>query len=379
VNRDIELSRVLGSSWSEVLKHVDDAVLVLDRHRVLRFVNEPARRLLGYDEDQAVGTRCKLTTRGVDCENACPLTYALNDDIERVEGFATVYRTRDGRAVPLKVTVIPLRDQGGKFVGAVEILHPTEPDPGFVLRGSAPASHALRARLAKDSRTQRRFVLIGDLPACRDVARAIHRFAAMPDDLFEVWAGGWDHTQVWPPGTMYADGDGARALLDSTVPEGWRVVVGLCPETAAGLDPESAEIIEIPSAKDLGEDLPLAVAAWVDQISPGTTVSPEAARQLGRLARDIGFQALEPTLLAAVAAAGQRVEEEHIPGDGYGSRLVDEILRTGDPLAALEGRLLAEVLARSGWRMQEAADRLGMSRVTLWRKCKDHGITRPGC
>jgi transcriptional regulator of acetoin/glycerol metabolism len=28
--------------------------------------------------------------------------------------------------------------------------------------------------------------------------------------------------------------------------------------------------------------------------------------------------------------------------------------------------------------MQEAADRLGISRVTLWRKLKDHRIERPG-
>ena len=41
------------------------------------------------------------------------------------------------------------------------------------------------------------------------------------------------------------------------------------------------------------------------------------------------------------------------------------------PLAALERRVLREIVELSGWRMQEAADRLGISRVTLWRKMKD--------
>jgi transcriptional regulator of acetoin/glycerol metabolism len=59
--------------------------------------------------------------------------------------------------------------------------------------------------------------------------------------------------------------------------------------------------------------------------------------------------------------------------------LIDELLLDDDPFAALERRLLTEVLRRSGWRMQEAADRLGVSRVTLWRKLKDHGIERPEC
>jgi len=38
---------------------------------------------------------------------------------------------------------------------------------------------------------------------------------------------------------------------------------------------------------------------------------------------------------------------------------------------------LREVLERSEWRMQEAADRLCISRVTLWRKMKELGIEKP--
>jgi transcriptional regulator of acetoin/glycerol metabolism len=58
---------------------------------------------------------------------------------------------------------------------------------------------------------------------------------------------------------------------------------------------------------------------------------------------------------------------------------VDELLRTPNPLLAAEGMLIREVLERSGWRVQDAADRLGVSRVTLWRKMRDHSIGRPGC
>ena len=82
--------------------------------------------------------------------------------------------------------------------------------------------------------------------------------------------------------------------------------------------------------------------------------------------------------MAAVAVAGDRIEESHIPVDGYGTALVDELLQESDPLSALEERLLREVLERSEWRMQEAADRLCISRVTLWRKMKELGIEKPG-
>jgi PAS domain S-box-containing protein len=379
VNQKNELDRVLGASWSKVLEHVDDAVLVLDRQRILRFVNDPARRLLGYDEDQVVGGRCRLTTRGVDCENACPLTFALEGEIDRVEGFSTIYRTKDGRAVPLKVTVIPLKDDAGEFIGAVEILHPATSDPGFFLAGSSPGIGSLKTALARHGRARDHLVLVGDRPACRDVGRAVHRFAGLPEELFQVWCGSWDAIDLWPPGTMYGEGDEADSLLADQPPEGWQVVIGRArgDEIETGRLP--VEVVKLPAAVEIADDLALMIGAWADRLVPGTTVSPGAMERLTRLARDNGLEALESVLVAAVAAAGSRVEVEHLPADGYGSRLVDEMLQTEDPLAALEGRLLTEVLHRSGWRMQEAADRLGVSRVTLWRKLKDHGIERPEC
>jgi transcriptional regulator of acetoin/glycerol metabolism len=140
-----------------------------------------------------------------------------------------------------------------------------------------------------------------------------------------------------------------------------------------------AEVVELPTVTELRDDLALMITAWVKTLSPGATVTPGALERLGRLGCDMGLERLEKTLVAAVAASNGRIDEEVVAADGYGSHLVDELLRTENPLAALEGRLLTEVLHRSGWRMQEAADRLGVSRVTLWRKLKDHGIERPEC
>lgn len=379
MNRENDLGTVLAARWSDVLQRVNDAVLVLDHQRILRFVNPPARRLLGYAEDQAIGGRCRLTTKGVDCENACPLTFALERDVEQVDNFATVYRTKDGRAVPLTVTVIPLRDDQGNFLGAVEILRPRDPDPGFFLTGSSLTVSALRARLVRHSRGRGHLILVGERPACRDVGRAIHRFADLPNELFEVWRGSWESTPSWPPGTMYADGESATTLLQSDPPDGWRIVAGVAPGDQPLDGHLPAEVVELPQVDELRDDLALMVIAWANAMAPGITVSPGALQRLGRLACGSGLEGLEKALVAAVAAADGRIEDEHLPGDGYTSHLVDELLQTENPLAALEGRLITEVLHRSDWRMQEAADRLGVSRVTLWRKLKDHGIERPEC
>jgi transcriptional regulator with PAS, ATPase and Fis domain len=379
VTASSKLEQVLTSRWFDVLERIDDAVLVLDRERVLRFVNPPARRLLGYEENQPIGGRCRLTTRGVDCGDACPLTFALEAELERVDDFSTIYRSSDDRPVPLKVTVIPLHDDDGGFCGAVEILRPAEPDPGFFLAGSSPTTTALKERLRRFAGRPQHLVLVGERPACRDVGRAVHRFAGLPEELFEVWKGSWDTVAVWPPGTMYADGASAASLAVSTAPDGWRLIVGVDSGQPVDGGLPMTEVVELPPVTELGDDLGLLIVGWVDRLAPGMALTADAVEHLGRLACDGGLAALERALVGAVAAADGRIEVEHIPVDGSSSPLIDELLLDDDPFAALERRLLTEVLRRSGWRMQEAADRLGVSRVTLWRKLKDHGIERPEC
>jgi transcriptional regulator with PAS, ATPase and Fis domain len=369
---------MLGDAWPLVFQHLDDGVLVLDRDRILKFVNRRARRLLGYEDDQKVGGRCRLTTRGLDCENACPLTFALADDLTKVENFSTVYLASDGSPVPLDVTVIPLLDDRGGFSGAVEILRPAEPDPGFLLAGKSEFTGELRRRLQRVAAAGDHVVLVGDETACADVARAVHRFSGIPESLFHGWAGSWDEVPQWPPGTVFASGEGAGSVLQAEAPEGWRIVIAVNTVDDIELDGGgSCTVVELPVAADFGDDLPLVMSAWVDRIAPRTNVSPEALARFSRMARELGFTRMRNVIHAAVAVAGECLEEHHVPSDGYATELVDELLREDNPLAALEKRLLREVLERSEWRMQEAADRLGISRVTLWRKLKDHAIERP--
>jgi DNA-binding protein Fis len=374
----VDLHQLLGAASPSVFQHLEEAVLVLDSERTLRFANDRARRLLGYPDGEPVGGRCRLTTRGLDCEVACPLTYALEGELGHVEDFTTVYHSQDGTPIPLRVTVIPIRRSDGSFLGAVEILRPTEPDPGFVLAGRSDRSVQLRRRLSELALSGCHLVLVGEPPAVADVAHAVHRFTGVADTLFHTWNGSWDTIPSWPPGTAFADASVADSALDVTPPDGWRMIIGVTDERVITGGPNlSYELVALPRPVDLGDDLPLVVAAWLEQLAPRAMVTSGAMARLGRVAMDLGFQGLQRALLQALAVAGDRVDEAHVSLDGCQSVSMDELLEQPDPLAALEKRLLVEVLDRSGWRMQDAAERLGISRVTLWRKLKDHGIERP--
>jgi len=363
----------LSGGWVEVLDRLGEAVIVIDDQRTLIHANTVARRLLGYEEGQSLGGRCRLTTRGVDCENACPLTFALEAGLDRVEDFGTVYLSANGRKVSLDVTVVPLRAENGDFRGAVEILRPTEPRPGFFMAGSSAASEALRMRVKTLAQGRADVLIVGEGPACLDTARAIHCCSGMPEELFHRWTGCWDEVHPWPPGTAYAFGDHSATLVGSQRPEDWRVIIG-APDAD---DVETSfELLELPSLEDLSADLPQMVRTWIEELAPGRGVSAAALDRLVRMARDRGLADLEEVLVSALACSSERIDVAHLPVDGYQTALLDELLRAPNPMAALEERLIREVLERCGWRMQETADRLGISRVTLWRKMKDLGIER---
>ncbi|MCG6950248.1 MAG: PAS domain-containing protein [Acidobacteria bacterium] len=360
------------TAWVEVLDHLGEAVIVLDEQRTLRHVNHAARRLLGYEKDQKIGGRCKLTTRGVDCENACPLTFALEHDLDRVEDFATAYTAADGRSVSLSVTVIPFVGESGEFKGAVEILRPTEPRSGFFLSGTSTVSETLRERVSTLARAGGDVCLVGEPTVCLDVARALHRFSGLPEELFLVWEGSWSQINPWPAGTVYSYEEGADCTTELDRPEGWRIVRG-SPESPGQ---STFEILVLPAASELEEDLSRIIVSWIEELAPRATVAPGALETLVRVARDRGFSDLGGVLSTALAVAGEHVDESHLPVDGYRTAFIDELLQAPKPLAELEKRLLREVLERCDWRMQEAADRVGVSRVTLWRKMKDLGIEK---
>jgi PAS domain S-box-containing protein len=373
VDWQADLREVAAASWRSVLQHVTDAVLVIDRDRNLQLVNQAARQLLGYEAREQVEGRCRLTTRGVDCELTCPVTFAIQNSMEAVEGFAAEYRRRDGGTVALEVTVVRLTDSSGEHVGHVELLRPARPDPGFFLAGTSQRAFELRRRLTELARSDGPLVLVGEEPACADVAQAVHRFAGLQPGAFRRWGGTWEGDPSWPPGTVYVAGEPLGPVL-AALP-GFRVIASVADAAAvpAGVP---VTVVQLPALGERREDLPTMVTAWVRRLRPGLRVAPEALESLCRLALDRGLVRLHEVLLVAVAVAADRLEAQDLPVRCYSTELVHQLLEKSDPLGALEKELLREVLERCSWRMQEAADRLGISRVTLWRKLREHGICK---
>jgi transcriptional regulator of acetoin/glycerol metabolism len=81
---------------------------------------------------------------------------------------------------------------------------------------------------------------------------------------------------------------------------------------------------------------------------------------------------------AAIRASGPRIEAQHLPApirdpEGRGAAPgMEERYRAGDPESEREAIVVA--LTEANGSRSRAADLLGMSRTTLWRRMKEFGL-----
>ena len=112
---------------AQILDNVADGVCFVDTERTITYWNRGAEHLTGYAAADVVGRSCFDDLLGhVDgggtrlCDGACPLAASIADGEERET--QVWLRHRDGARKPVRVRTAPIRDDGGRVIGGVEIL-----------------------------------------------------------------------------------------------------------------------------------------------------------------------------------------------------------------------------------------------------------------
>jgi PAS domain S-box-containing protein len=103
-----------------IIDFSDDAIVSKTLDGVITSWNRGAERLFGYTAAEAVGQNILLIIpddrRAEENEVLARLRRG-----ERIEHFETVRRTKDGRLIPISLTVSPIRDAHGNIIGASKI------------------------------------------------------------------------------------------------------------------------------------------------------------------------------------------------------------------------------------------------------------------
>ncbi len=142
--------------------------------------------------------------------------------------------------------------------------------------------------------------------------------------------------------------------------------------------------LSIPSLKDRREDVPYLVEHFIRRFNAKrgksiTGVSPPVMDTLMRYDYPGNVRELENIIeYAFVLCHGRIIEMVHLPEElqSFARKLGTKAgSRNGTRLQWAEADMIRSVLEKVGGRVGLAAKELGISRTTLWRKMKRHGIT----
>ncbi|MGH8973023.1 MAG: PAS domain S-box protein [Acidimicrobiia bacterium] len=105
-----------------IVESSDEAIVGLDPDLVVMSWNTGAERLYGYPAGEAVGQPVGflLPTAGIDPKQGVLGRVA---DGDRVSGYETQVRTRDGSVIPVSLSASPILDPSGTVVGISSIAH----------------------------------------------------------------------------------------------------------------------------------------------------------------------------------------------------------------------------------------------------------------
>jgi PAS domain S-box-containing protein len=151
--------------------------------------------------------------------------------------------------------------------------------------------------------------------------------------------------------------------------------------------------LRVPALRDRTDDIALLAERFLSLVpappsAGGRAISPEALRALRAYPWPGNVRELQNAIeYAALQAGSGDLHVEHLPPDvreGARAPARARLALPADgepgraPGAAGEREALLEALDRAGWNRTRTAAALGVSRVTLWKRMKRHGVADPG-
>src|SRR6185312_14025472 len=111
---------ILQARLAAIIESSEDAIISKTLDGVIQTWNAGAERLFGYRAEEAVGRSITLIVPPERLDEEKEILARLSRG-ERIDHFETVRMTKDGGRVDISLTVSPIRDAGGRIVGASKV------------------------------------------------------------------------------------------------------------------------------------------------------------------------------------------------------------------------------------------------------------------
>jgi PAS domain S-box-containing protein len=103
-----------------IVESSDDAIVSKDLNGVIRTWNEGAERLFGYTAAETIGQSVTMLIPPERLDEEPEILQRIRNG-ERVDHYETVRRRKDGTRIHVSLTVSPVKDSGGRVIGASKI------------------------------------------------------------------------------------------------------------------------------------------------------------------------------------------------------------------------------------------------------------------
>ncbi len=145
-----------------VLDSISDGVYVTNTAREIVYWNAAAERITGWTASDILGkccyddVLCHVDKDGhrLCGEEYCPLHRAIVTGQSSTVPFVVYAQHKDGRRVPLRVSVAPVRPDNGEVVGGVETFRDASGEIRDIERATAIQSQSLQHELPSDPRVR---------------------------------------------------------------------------------------------------------------------------------------------------------------------------------------------------------------------------------
>src|SRR6185295_1769452 len=111
---------ILQARLAAIIESSEDAIISKTLDGVIQTWNAGAERLFGYRAEEAIGRSITLIVPLERLDEEKEILARLSRG-ERIDHFETVRMTKDGGRVDISLTVSPIRDAGGRIVGASKV------------------------------------------------------------------------------------------------------------------------------------------------------------------------------------------------------------------------------------------------------------------
>jgi PAS domain S-box-containing protein len=150
----------LAFSADRILDSLSDGVYVTDPERRILFWNQGAERITGYQPKDLLGKTCyddilvhtDLRGNPLCGREYCPLHRSIVSGQSARVPLILFARTREGKRIPVQVSVSPIRNEEGQIVGGVEVFRDLSQLIQDLERASGIQKQAMDISLPEDSR-----------------------------------------------------------------------------------------------------------------------------------------------------------------------------------------------------------------------------------